>query len=102
MADATSALQLYRELLRLRSLSQCLGFKIVHVDTSILAYTRSAKYCKFLIIVNFGQESWTGSLNNMSGSGIVEVDSEMKIRGAHILFDNIKLNKAQALVLKIQ
>lgn len=104
MADPTSALQLYRELLRIRSSSQCLkelGFKVVHVDSSILAYTRSAKHCKFLIIVNFGQESWTGSLDSISGSGVVEVDSEMKMRGAKILFDNIKLSKAQALVVKI-
>ena len=104
MADPTSVLQLYRELLRIRSSSRCLKelcFKVVHVDSLILAYTRSAKHCKFLIIVNFGQESWTGSLDSISGSGVVEVDSEMKMRGAKILFDNIKLSKAQALVVKI-
>ena len=105
IADPSSPLQLYRELLRLRSTSQCfkgLKFKVVHVNPSILAYTRSERHCKFLIAINFGQERWTGPLNDITGSGVVEIDSEMKIRGVRIMFNKVRLNKAQALVIKIQ
>lgn len=102
--DPTSMLHLYRELMRLRSTSKCfkgLSFKVVQVDTSILAYTRSERHCKFLIVINFGHESWRGALNGISGSGIVEIDSEMNMKGTSMQFDRITLHKAQALVIKM-
>ena len=103
--DPTSVLHLYKELLRLRSTSECfkgVSFKVVHVDTSILAYTRSEGHCTFLIIINFKHEIWRGPLNGITGSGVVEIDSEMMIKGTSVRFDAVTLNKAQALVIKIK
>lgn len=101
--DPTSALHLYKELLRLRSTSECfkgVNFKVVYADASILAYTRSEGHSKFVIVINFGQENWTGSLNGINGSGDVKIDSEMKMKGISVHFDRVTLNKAQALVIK--
>jgi len=105
MADPTSALHLYKELLRLRSMAECfkgLSFKAVHVDASVLAYARSDRHCKFLIVINFGQDRWVGSLNGIAGSGVIEIDSEMKLKtGTDVHFHKVALNKAQALVIKL-
>ena len=105
MADPTSALHLYKELLRLRSMAECfkgLSFKAVHVDASVLAYTRSDRHCKFLIVINFGQDRWVGSLNGIAGSGVIEIDSEMKLKPeTDVHFHKVALNKAQALVIKV-
>lgn len=101
--DPTSALHLYKELLRLRSASECfkgVNFKVVYADASILAYTRSEGHSKFVIVINFGKENWTGSLNGINGSGDVKIDSEMKMKGISVHFDRVTLNKAQALVIK--
>ena len=102
-ADATSPLHLYQELLRLRSLKtfRGLNFKFVHVDTSVLAYTRSNNESNFLVVINFGHDTWKGQLNGITGSGTVKIDSEMKKTGIPVQFHEVKLNKAQALVIEI-
>ena len=102
--DPTSQLHLYRELLKLRSTGECfkgLSFKVVYKDTSVLAYTRSDRKSKFLVVINFGHDKWKGSLNDIAGSGAVEIDSEMKMKGIIVQFHEVTLNKAQALVIKV-
>lgn len=104
-ADPTSALYLYKELVNLRSTIECfkgLSFKAVYVDASVLAYTRSDRHHTFVIMINFGKDRWEGSLNRISGSGVVVIDSEMKQTGTNISFVRVTLNKAQALVIKMQ
>ena len=104
-ADPTSALYLYKELVNLRSTVECfkgLSFKAVHVDASVLAYTRSDRHHTFVIMINFSKERWEGSLNGISGSGDVVIDSEMKLKGTNVSFVRVTLNKAQALVIKMQ
>ena len=103
--NPTSSLHLYRELLKLRSTNECfkgLSFKVVHVNSSILAYTRSDGHSKFLVVINFGHEGWQGALNGIDGSGVVEIDSEMKMKGIYVQFHEFVLNKAQALVIRIK
>lgn len=104
-ADPTSALYLYKELVKLRSTIECfkgLSFKAVYVDASVLAYTRSDRHHTFVIMINFGKDRWEGSLNGISGSGVVVIDSEMKQKGTNVSFVRVTLNKAQALVIKMQ
>lgn len=104
-ADPTSALYLYKELVNLRSTIECfkgLSFKAVYVDASVLAYTRSDRHHTFVIMINFGKDRWEGSLNGISGSGVVVIDSEMKQKGTNVSFVRVTLNKAQALVIKMQ
>lgn len=103
-ADPTSLLHLYRELLKLRSTGECfkgLSFKVVYKDTLVLAYTRSDRKSKFLVVINFGHDKWKGSLNGIAGSGAVEIDSEMKMKGIGVQFHEVTLNEAQALVIKV-
>lgn len=80
-------LYLYREFVKLRLVNKCFkgfGFKVVYVDILIFVYIRLEGYCKFFIVINFGYESWIGVLNGISGLGIVEIDSEMKMKGISI------------------
>ena len=103
--DPTSALHMYREVLRLRNTMACfkgLSFKAVHVDASVLAYTRSDRHCKFLVVINFSKGNWKGPLNGIAGSGVVEIDSEMKLKGTDVHFHKVALNEAQALVIKVK
>lgn len=103
--DPTSALHMYREVLRLRNTMACfkgLSFKAVHVDASVLAYTRSDRHCKFLVVINFSKGNWKGPLNGIAGSGVVEIDSEMKLKGTDVHFHKVALNEAQALVIKVE
>lgn len=101
-ADATSPLHLYQELLKLRCMKtfRGLNIKFVHVDTSVLAYTRSDNESNFLVIINFGHDMWKGQLKGITGSGVVKIDSEMKKTGITVQFHDVKLNKAQALVIQ--
>ena len=103
--DPTSALHMYREVLRLRNTMACfkgLSFKAVHVDASVLAYTRSDRHCKFLVVINFSKGNWKGPLNGIAGSGVVEIDSEMKLKGTDVHFHKVALNETQALVIKVK
>ena len=102
-ADPASPLQLYKELMKLRSLKcfEGLNFKVVHVDTLVLAYIRWQNNSKYLVIINFGNKIWKGRLEGIEGSGIVKIDSEMKKTGNKVQFQDVFLNKAQALVIKV-
>lgn len=65
-------------------------------------YTRSDRHHTFVIMINFSKERWEGSLNGISASGVVVIDSEMKLKGTKVSFVRVTLNKAQALVIKMQ
>ena len=99
-----SSLSLYRELVLLRSTSSAfkgLDFKVVHLNTAVLAYTRFTKSTKYLIVINFGRKVWKGGIAGVKGSGFITIDSEMKNGGSKVTLDDLTLNIGQGLVIDL-
>lgn len=103
--DSTSVLTLCQKMLQLRKTARAfkgLGFEVVHVDESVLAYKRFHRWSAYLVVLNFGESSWAGSLDNISGLGRVFLDSTtIKPEGTRVNVKQLLLHKGQALVIKM-
>lgn len=73
-------------------------FRVVHVDSDILAYVRQNKY---LVAINFDKKAEKDNINGLSGSGEVVLDSEFKLNGKSKDVNQLHLNAGQAVVIKL-
>ncbi|EDO37034.1 predicted protein [Nematostella vectensis] len=105
--DETSMLVLTRKILKLRNAEKAfhgLNFRLIHVDSSILAYTRSTWLSKYVVIINFGSRIWSGGLERgLKKKGVVIIDSStIMAEGTELDMNRISIHPGHALVVKIK
>lgn len=101
--DKDSIYSKYKELVGLRRNASALVegvLKEVHTDLEVFSFIRSHENQHFLIIINFGDKSWNGDLDKISGRGTVVFDTESNMVGQEVDVNKIKLNRGQAVILK--